>query len=197
MINYEAPRKRRFFHENIKGRQMKKTLLCGILLLTGQAYADFSREQVIGKWICAEDMTEMLKQEGLNPADFTVIGSSLSEYNGAGFSTTKGILSFIINSPEKINLTYKIEADGPWKFLPNNILDGEIKSWKVKRIHDTATRKKIAASKEIREMEEEIYEGLSDLAKLSEENTPDIIVELDSDSMRVQNEKVITVCTRI
>ena len=83
---------------------MKKTLLCSILLLTGQAYADFSREQVIGKWICAEDMTEMLKQEGLNPADFTVIGSSLSEYNGAGFSTTKGIWSFIINAPEKINL---------------------------------------------------------------------------------------------
>lgn len=142
-------------------------------------------------------MTEMLKQEGLNPADFTMIGSSLDEYNGAGFTSSKGTWSFIMNAPEKINLTYKIETDGSWKLLSNNILDGEIKSWKVKRIHDTATRKRIAASKEIREMEEEIYEGLSDLAKLSEENTPDIIVELDSDSMRVQNENMITVCTRI
>lgn len=176
---------------------MKKTLLCGFLLLASQAYADFSREQVIGKWICAEDMTEMLKQENLNPAGFTVIGSSLSECNGAGFSTTRGIWSFIINAPEKINFTYNVEADGPWKLLPNNVLDSETTSWKVKRIHDTATRKRIAASKEIREMEEEIYEDLSNLAKPGEENTPDIIVELDNDSMRIQNENLITVCTRI
>ena len=176
---------------------MKKTLLCSILLLTGQAYADFSREQVIGKWICAEDMTDFLKAEGLNPANFTAISSSLTEYNGAGFSSEKGFISFIMNAPDKVNFTYKIEAGGPWKLSPGNILEGEIKSWNIKRTHDTATRKKIAVSKEIQEMEEELYKGLSDPTKLNEENTPDIIVELDNDSMRIQNENIITVCTRI
>ena len=176
---------------------MKKTLLCSILLLTGQAYADFSREQVIGKWICAADMTESLTEEDSNSSHSTMVGASLAEYTGTGFSSEKVVVSLIMNTPDKIKFTYKIEADGSWKLASNNRLESEIKSVKVHKIHDAATRKKIATSKEIREMEEELYKFISDTKKINEENTPDIIIELENDSMRLQGESVLTVCTRI
>lgn len=171
---------------------MKKALYLALLLALPAARAEFDRAQLLGRWNCSLNGEGPTLQDVFSSANV----NGVSEYRDDGTLSEAGQLQMQLAGGEGLRLSYKYESQGKWELGANNELSETTTAFELKRVHETATRERLAGDAESRALEEEIFTSLQE--SLAEpEPSRSTILELDKSSLRLYTDGFTGSCTRL
>lgn len=136
---------------------MKKYCVMALLFAAHANAADLTRDDVVGKWICAT------RYEAIGTMTMDAY-----EYLADGNSKSKGMVLTPLS--DQMALHFTVEKSGKWSF-DKGILSETTNTEKVSREHNEATMAELKKSKELAELEHSFYQTLSENPENETERT--------------------------